>query len=189
MVDRVVLEALEQPGQMRELERRGAAVARAGCATPATKSFRSGTCASTLLPSTRSAFRPSSDQALARARRRRSRRACRHAALLRRRGDVGGRIDPEHRNALAARSAGAGSRRSRRARPRGCRTSARAAPRSSRRSVRACSTHESEKAEKYAYSSKISQARRRPAAARASSARTLGRAADRTAPSSRAGRP
>ena len=50
VVDRVVLERVEQVEQVRELERRGALVAKQELATPATKSFRSGTCASTLLP-------------------------------------------------------------------------------------------------------------------------------------------
>ena len=65
--------------------------------TPATKSFRSGTWASTLLPTTRLARRPSATS--------RSRRLAseelderRHAALLGRRRDVRGRIDPEHRD-------------------------------------------------------------------------------------------
>ena len=56
----------------------------------------------------------------------------------------------------AGRSAGADSRRSRRARRPGCRRRARSGRSSPRVYTRACSTQESEKAEKYAYSRKIS---------------------------------
>ena len=55
VVDRVVLHPLHETEQMRELEGGGPAGARR-IATPATKSFRSGTCARTLFPAIRSAW-------------------------------------------------------------------------------------------------------------------------------------
>ena len=65
---------------------------------PATKSLRSGTCASTLLPTMRSALRPSATSSAA------SRVAeevdpRRNALVDRHLGDVGGRLDAEHGNA------------------------------------------------------------------------------------------
>ena len=67
--------------------------------TPATKSFRSGTCASTLAPRTRSACPRSSHQPLREfAAEELDER--RHAAFLRRFRHVRGRVDPEHRNPL-----------------------------------------------------------------------------------------
>ncbi len=66
---------------------------------PATKSLRSGTCASTLLPTIRSARRPSATQRLGQRRRRRTRPASRCPCAMRDPGDVGRRLDAEHRDA------------------------------------------------------------------------------------------
>ena len=153
-------------------------------ATPPTKSLMSGTCASTLLPRTRSARRPSRDEPLARARRRRTRRASARRAPRppRRRSPPGRSRAP---GCPSAGSAGAGSRRSRRARRRGCRGS------SSSRSVimstyrRECSTHESEYAEKYAYSVKISSGGTNAGSCASQHSCRRGRGAGRTAPSPR----
>ena len=61
VVDRVVLKPVEQTEQVRKLEGRGPVVAQQRL-TPATKSFRSGTCARTLLPTIRLARLPSSTE-------------------------------------------------------------------------------------------------------------------------------
>ena len=63
---------------------------------PATKSFTSGTCARTLLPTTRLALLPSLTSRFATSLPRLDQR--RNAALLGRPRDVGGGIDAEHRD-------------------------------------------------------------------------------------------
>ena len=82
---------------MRELERCRARRREAGSATPATKSFRSGTCARTLFPTTRLARFPSrtSCRAVSVPEERHERR---HAPRLGRPRDVGGWIDAEDRD-------------------------------------------------------------------------------------------
>ena len=99
VVDRVVLEVLDQLRKVGELERRRPVRARGASATPATKSLMSGTWASTLLPRTRSAGPRSAAESCAElgAEELRDRR---HAAGHRSLGDVARRLDSQHRDPL-----------------------------------------------------------------------------------------
>ena len=88
---------------------------------PATKSLRSGTCASTLLPSSEVGLRALARRARGAVSRRRTRRSVGTPCSLGRRGDVGRRLDAEHGDAALRRSTAAGSRRCWRSRRPGCR--------------------------------------------------------------------
>ena len=118
VVDGVELVLAHQPREMRELQRDDA-FGFSSSLMPATKSLRSGTCASTLLPTMRSAFLPSAASSRpARRRRIRCASGCPCRSPLWRRWRPARCRAPARR---AAESAGADSRRCWRARPRGFR--------------------------------------------------------------------
>ena len=96
VVDRVELVVLHQLQQVRELHRDDAVGREQRSPCRATKSLRSGTCASTLLPSSRSARRALVAEPRRQSRCRRTRPSVGMPALLRRRRDVRRRLDAEH---------------------------------------------------------------------------------------------
>ena len=98
VVDRVVLECPRAGARGAGTRRSRCRPGRAGSRRRATKSFRSGTCASTLLPTTRSALPPSRGEPLAPVRTPKNSTSVGTPRSSAPRGDVRGRVDPEHGN-------------------------------------------------------------------------------------------